>query len=127
MAATLLDGKVTLESFTDEQVNRPEARRLMRKVRRYRIEDSRTFAGTVGYNDITVRTARGEFKMHVDKTPGSPAWPMSEEERDEKFLDCAGRVLGAGEARGLLDLLLKSRSLADVGLLVRATVPRTKP
>jgi 2-methylcitrate dehydratase PrpD len=127
VAATLLDGKVTLESFTDEQVNRPEARRLMRKVRRYRIEDSRTFAGTVGYNDITVRTARGEFKMHVDKTPGSPAWPMSEAERDEKFLDCAGRVLGAGEARGLLDLLLKSRSLADVGLLVRATVPRTKP
>ncbi|MBM4312692.1 MAG: MmgE/PrpD family protein [Deltaproteobacteria bacterium] len=126
-AATLLDGKVTLESFTDEQVNRPEVRRLMQKVRRYRIEDSRTFAGTVGYNDITVRTARGEFKMHVDKTPGSPVWPVSEAERDEKFLDSAGRVLGAGEARELLDLLLKSRSLDDVGPMVRSTVPRTNP
>lgn len=126
-AATLLDGKVTLESFTDEMVNRPEVRRLMQKVRRYRIEDSRTFAGTVGYNDLTVRTTRGEFKMHVDKTPGSPVWPVSEGERDEKFLDCAGRVLGGAAARELLDLLLNCRALADVGPLVRATVPRTNP
>lgn len=126
-AATLLDGKVTLESFTDEKVNRPEVRRLMQKVRRYRIEDSRTFAGTVGYNDLTVRTTRGEFKMHVDKTPGSPVWPVSEAERDEKFLDCAGRVLSGTEARELLDLLLKCRSLPDVGPLVRSTVLRTDP
>ncbi len=126
-AATLLDGKVTLESFTDEKVNRPEVRRLMQKVRRYRIEDSRTFAGTIGYNDLSVRTTRGEFKMHVDRTPGSPVWPVSEAERDEKFLDCAGRVLGGAQARELLDLLLKCRSFADVGPLVRATVPRTNP
>ena len=126
-AATLLDGKVTLESFTDEMVNRPDVRRLMQKVRRYRIEDSRTFSGTVGYNDLTVRTTRGEFKMHVDKTPGSPAWPVSSDERDEKFLDCAGRVLSGAEARTLLDLLLNCRSLADVGPLVRATAPRMNP
>ena len=126
-AATLLDGKVTLESFTDEMVNRPEVRRLMQKVQRYRIEDSRTFAGTVGYNDIMVRTRRGEFKMHVDKTPGSPVWPVSAEERDEKFLDCAGRVLSGAEARKLLDLLLNCQSLADVGLLAQATVPRVNP
>jgi 2-methylcitrate dehydratase PrpD len=126
-AATLLDGRVTLESFTDEKVNRPEVRRLMQKVRRYRIEDSRTFAGTVGYNDITVRTTRGEFKMHVDKTPGSPVWPVSEAERDEKFLDCAGRVLGGTESGELLDQLLNCRSLADVGPLVRSTVTRTNP
>ena len=106
-------------------VNRPEIRSLMQKIRRYRIEDSRTFAGTVGYNDLTVRTTRGEFKMHVDKTPGSPVWPVSEGERDAKFLDCAGRVLSAAETRTLLDLLLKCRSIADVGPLVRATVPRT--
>jgi len=123
-AATLLDGKVTLESFTDERVNRPDVRRLMQKVKRYRIEDSRTFAGTVGYNDLMVRTGRGEFRMHVDKTPGSPAWPVSDRERDEKFLDCAGRVLSHAEARGLLDLLLTCRTLADITPLVQATVPQ---
>jgi len=108
-------------------VNRPDVRRLMQKVRRYRIEDSRTFSGTIGYNDLTIRTTRGEFKMHVDKTPGSPAWPVSSDERDEKFLDCAGRVLSGAEARTLLDMLLNCRSLADVGPLVRATAPRMNP
>ncbi|MBU2053933.1 MAG: MmgE/PrpD family protein [Proteobacteria bacterium] len=122
-AATLLDGKVTLESFTDEMVNRPEVRRLMQKVRRYPIDDSRTFAGTVGYNDLTVKTARGEFKLHVDKTPGSPVWPVSAAERDEKFLDCAGRVLSGEEARRLLEMLLNCQSLTDVGVLARATAP----
>ena len=78
----------------------------------------------MGYNDLTVRTARGEFKMHVDRTPGSPVWPVSAEERDEKFLDCAGRVLSGAAARKLLDLLMKCQSLADVGPLVRATAPR---
>ncbi len=122
-AATLLDGKLTLQSFTDAMVNRPQVRDLLQKVRRYRIDDSRTFSGTVGYNDIMIRTPRGEFRMHVDRTPGSPAWPMSAAERDEKFLDCAGRVLGNTEALALLDLALNSQSLADVGELSRAAVP----
>ena len=104
-------------------VNRPEIRRLMQRVRRYPIDDSRTFAGTVGYNDLTVKTAQGEFKLHVDKTPGSPVWPVSAAERDGKFLDCAGSLLTGEEARYLLELLLNCRSLADVGVVARATAP----
>jgi hypothetical protein len=65
--------------------------------------------------------------MHVDKTPGSPVWPVGPDERDAKFLDCAGRVLSAAEAHALLEMLLNCRSLADVGPLVRATVPRKNP
>ena len=61
--------------------------------------------------------------MRVDRTPGSPAWPVSAAERDEKFLDCAGHVLGSAGARGLLDLALNTQSLADVAVLSRATVP----
>ena len=122
-AATLLDGKVTMETFTDAMVNRPQVRSLMQKVRRYRIEDSRIFSGTIGYNDITIRTRRGEFRMRVDRTPGSPAWPVSAAERDEKFLDCAGQVLGNTGAQALLDLAMNTQSLANVAALSRATVP----
>lgn len=121
-AATLLDGRIRLETFTEAMVNRPEVRSLMQKVKRYRVEDTRTFSGTTGYNDITIRTPRGEFSMHIDRTPGSPAWPVSAAERDEKFLDCAGPVLGNAEARSLLDLALDTRSLGDVGFLSRASV-----
>lgn len=121
-AAIVLDGKITMETFTDTMVNRPEVRKLMQKVKRYRIDIPGTFSGTIGYNDLTVKTTRGEFKTHIDRLPGSPAWPISAVDRNEKFLDCAGRLLGEQGARALLDLALNCQSLEDVSTLARATV-----
>ena len=122
-AATVLDGKVGIDTFTDVMVQRPEVRALLAKVRRYRIEDSKMYSGAVGYNDVTVRTTQGEYKRRENRAPGSPDWPMTESERDEKFLDCAGRVLGGVGARRVLDLATGTRSLANVADLARATVP----
>jgi 2-methylcitrate dehydratase PrpD len=122
-AATVLDGKVGIDTFTDVMVQRPEVRALMKRTRRYRIEDSKMYSGAVGYNDVTVRTSRGEFKRRENRAPGSHDWPISPAERDEKFLDCAGRVLGAVGARRVLDLAISARSLANVAELARAMVP----
>ena len=122
-AATVLDRRIGLETFTDVMVQRPQVRALLAKVKRLRIPDDKIYSGTTGYNDIRVQTSRGAFTRHIDKTPGSPAWPMSPAERDEKFLDCAGRVLGDKSARALLDLAHGCDSLADVGALARASVP----
>ncbi|MCC6533061.1 MAG: MmgE/PrpD family protein [Burkholderiales bacterium] len=122
-AATLADGKVGIDTFTDVMVNRPEIRALMAKVKRYRIPDSKMYTGAVGYNDVMVRTTRGEYRMREDRAPGSPAWPMSAAERDEKFLDCAGRVLGGVGARRSLELAIGARHLAAVAQLARALVP----
>jgi 2-methylcitrate dehydratase PrpD len=124
-AATVLDGRLTLETFTDAMVQRPAARAMMAKARRYRIEDaSGVFSGVVGYNDVAIDTTRGRFEMRVDKVPGSPAAPMTREDRVEKFLDCAGRVLGEPGAQRLLALLERCRELPDARELVRATVPQ---
>jgi 2-methylcitrate dehydratase PrpD len=122
-AACLLDGKVGIDTFTDVMVNRPEVRALMKNVKRYRIQDSKMYSGAVGYNDVMVRTAQGEHRVREDRAPGSPAWPVSAAERDEKFLDCAGRVLGAVGARRVLDLAVGIRTLDDVAKLARAMVP----
>jgi 2-methylcitrate dehydratase PrpD len=122
-AATLLDGKVGIDTFTDVMVNRPEVRALMQKVKRYRIEDAKMYSGAVGYNDVLVRTTQGEYRVREDRAPGSPAWPVSADERDEKFLDCAGRVLGDVGARRVLALAIGIRNLANVAELARAMVP----
>ncbi len=122
-AACLLDGKVGIDTFTDVMVNRPEVRALMKKVKRYRIQDSGMYSGAVGYNDVMVRIGKGEYKVRENRSPGSPAWPMSAEERDEKFLDCAGRVLGDVGAKAVLELAVDARRLDDVAKLARAMVP----
>jgi hypothetical protein len=70
-----------------------------------------------------VRTTQGEYKRRENRAPGSPDWPITESERDRKFLDCAGRVLGAVGARRVLDLAIRARSLGNVADLARAMVP----
>ena len=122
-AATLLDGKLALESFTDPMVQRPPIRKLMSKVRRYRIEDTKVYSGVVGYTDVAIATTRGKFSARVDHAPGSPEWPMTDVEHDEKFLDCAGRVLGEPGAQHLLGLLRQFATIPNIKSLIAATVP----
>ncbi len=122
-AAVLLDGKLTMETFTDAMVQRPAIRELMPKVERLYIPHEKTFSGTTGYNDIEIETTRGTFKLHIDRVPGSPAWPMTPADREEKFLDCAGRVLGSAGAKKLFETAERCAQLATIHELTRATVP----
>ncbi len=127
-AAVLLDGKITMESFTDAMVQRAEIRALMPKVERFYIPSEKTFSGITGYNDIEIVTTRGTFKLHIDRVPGSPAWPMTSADREEKFLDCAGRVLGSAGAKQLFETAERCGQLANIAELTRATVPSpTRP
>ncbi|MEQ1776098.1 MAG: MmgE/PrpD family protein [Burkholderiales bacterium] len=122
-AAALLDGKLTMETFTDAMVQRPEIRAVMPKVERFYIPDEKFYSGVTGYNDIEIVTTRGVFKLHIDRVPGSPAWPMTPADRAEKFLDCAGRVLGSGGAKKLFDVAERTGQLTSITELTRATVP----
>ncbi len=122
-AAVLLDGKITMESFTDAMVQRAEIRALMLKVERFYIPSEKTFSGITGYNDIEIVTTRGVFKLHIDRVPGSPVWPMTSADREEKFLDCAGRVLGSAGAKQLFETAERCGQLANIAELTRATVP----
>jgi len=123
IAATLLDRKLTFDTFTDAAVNRPQARALMEKVQRYRVADDKVYSGTVGYTDIEISTRRGTNYLRVDKGPGSPAWPMSIADHEEKFLDCASRALSTAQARGLLDIARNCEKLADIRTLTLAMNP----
>jgi len=126
-AAALLDHSLALETFSDAMVQRPQARELMRKVRRYAIADDKLYSGISGYNDLAVRTPRGNFELRIDRVPGSPAWPMTERDRAAKFMDCAARVLGAAGAERLFGLARRARSLPDIRELAQATVPAGQP
>jgi 2-methylcitrate dehydratase PrpD len=122
-AALFLDGKLTLETFTDPMVMRPEVRAFMPKVKRSRIAAEGTYSGVVGYSDVTITTGRGTFKTRVEHAPGSPEAPMTASDRVEKFMDCAGRVLGERGARGLLDQLTKLETVENVARIIGSTSP----
>jgi 2-methylcitrate dehydratase PrpD len=104
-------------------VQRPQIRAFMPKVERFYIPSEKTFSGTTGYTEIEIETQRGTFKLKIDKVPGSPEWPMTPADRAEKFLDCAGLVLGSANAKKLLDLSERCGQLESITELTRATVP----
>jgi 2-methylcitrate dehydratase PrpD len=125
-AAVLLDGRLAMETFTDDMVQRPAAQALIAKVKRERIESKGIFSGVTGYTDIAVETARGTFSSREENTPGSPQWKMTPAESEEKYTDCARRALGTERAAALLQSLNGMAALADVRELVRAAVPSAR-
>lgn len=122
-AAILLDGPLRLATFTDAMVRRPEARRLMKKVRRIHIPDEKFYSGMTGHNDVIVTTKTDRFEVRADRVPGSRGWPLSTKDRDDKFLDCAATALDEAAAGALLAELKVMRFLGNVGKLTKATAP----
>jgi 2-methylcitrate dehydratase PrpD len=127
VAAALIDGQITLDSFTDDQVQRPAIRSLMDRIKvaedpRCRPEDSasrRISAGTGGFVELVMRVGGAEETVTVADTPGSPARPMSWAEIEAKFAGCL-RVGGYDPAGGaeVFRQLRTLESVADVHALL---------
>jgi 2-methylcitrate dehydratase PrpD len=123
IAAALLDGPITLGTFTDAMVQRPAVQALMKKVRRFRLPDAKIYSGIAGHNDISVTTPRGSFALRAERVPGSPAWPMTAPDRAVKFIDCAEPMLGKPGAEHLLERIKHCVELSDIRELTIVTVP----
>jgi 2-methylcitrate dehydratase PrpD len=122
IAAALLDGKIGLSSFTDEAINRPEVRKLMK-----RVSASESDGGMLPrFATITVGLRSGEvISERVDTLHGSPSSPLSATEFLEKIEDCLS--WGGSSIRG--DAVMNAVSIIvklDVGSLVAALMVPTR-
>ena len=127
IAAAVVDHAVTLETFTDGMVQRPEARSLTAKVRRYRVDDTRLYSSKFGYTDVAIDTKRGRFSLRAERVSGSPEWPMTVKERKAKFMDCAGRALGNDGALRIYKLLAESDRQTTVSQIMNAACMNDQP
>ena len=111
LAAGVLDGGYTLWTFTDDAVNRPQVRALLPKMTE--VEDPRCLgddpnearrsAGTRGFVEVEARTLDDRTaKVRVDLAPGNPLRPLTWEDIEAKFADCAA---SAGLEQGVADRL----------------------
>ncbi|WP_018303333.1 MmgE/PrpD family protein [Wenxinia marina] len=122
-AAALVDGRVTLASFEDAAVRRPEVQALMTRVRRVPMPGEGSFSGVVGWTDVAIDTVRGRFEVRVDHTPGSPEAPMTEADRSDKFRGCVTGRLGAAGAERLFAALGRLDRMSDVAALAALMEP----
>jgi len=117
VAAALLDGEVKLDSFEDAAVRRSPAQELLRRVEMH--EDSTESTAVDGFADVTIVLRDGRrLQRRVDEPRGSALLPLSPEELDGKYRDCAGRVLGHEDTARTLEMIHSIEDLPSISTLM---------
>lgn len=126
MAAALVDGNISLATFSEERVRDPRIRETRAKVRLIypdlplfpgltASEPGRQYTG----NPVTVRLKDGRsYTARVDVLRGDPALPLTDNELATKFTDCAHLVLSPEAAQPTLRLLLHLEEVPNVRQLM---------
>jgi 2-methylcitrate dehydratase PrpD len=109
IARALTDGKVMLETFTDEAVRDRQVLLLLERIEMK--VDPRLQSGSDGSRPatVTMKLKNGQTHTLPEKFPkGSPQVPMTPDELLEKFRACT---------RGVINESSRERALAFVGTL----------
>jgi 2-methylcitrate dehydratase PrpD len=94
LAAMLLDGRVDLDSFSDEYCNAPRMRESLDKVRVNAHTEWGNDEASRRRTPVTITMRNGQsFTKTVEKVRGSPGNPMTRDELVGKYRSCASRVL----------------------------------
>ena len=117
-AVALLDGKVGVESFSDERRFAPDVEALLARTHVNLRKDIPSDISTT-YTVVRVRTEDGRaFEARCDVPSGFPGVPLSREERVAKFYDCIGETLPAAASERLLSDIERLEDLPGVASIM---------
>jgi 2-methylcitrate dehydratase PrpD len=118
----LLDGKIGLNNFTDEQVNQPAIKELSSRtkcVECYPMAVMGADASGLNPQSVTIKMADGrEYFRETPIIGGMPVTPMTPEEIENKFKDCALPVLDNMATEKALEMLRNLSQLGNVRQLM---------
>jgi 2-methylcitrate dehydratase len=119
VAAALLDGRMTLQSFGAKRLHDPAMRDLMKKIR---VVQQPEFVGCYPKTmptRITVRTDVGKTYMkQVDVPVGHPSNPMSDRDLEAKFRRLAAGRLNRPRIDRLIEFVWKLDRAKDISKLM---------
>ncbi|MPZ42188.1 MAG: hypothetical protein GEV05_02055 [Betaproteobacteria bacterium] len=119
VAVTLIDGAAGLEQFGGRRIAATRVAEMRSRIE-LRGDDRLPPEGA----RILLRLLDGRVVEHsVRCARGHPARPLSDGELSDKFRSLAAELLATDQAERLLALAWNARALADIGALVRASVP----
>jgi len=126
MAAGMLDGRIGLDTFSDEMVRRPEALALgeLVQVREDPAIAVRHSPFDEGHVEVRVELADGNrLTRRIERPLGSPDLPMPRQQLEAKFRDCAAASLPGPGVERALAALNRLEELQDVAELVSLLTP----
>ena len=114
----LLDGEVSMDSFSDERLRSNDVLSLLPRVH-FEPDDAIPAELERMHTTVTVVLKDGrKMSQHVEKLSGWMGTPLTPEQQRNKFFSCARHVLEDGAAQRMLALVEKFESLAEVGELM---------
>lgn len=109
-AAALLDGRVGIDSFTDQRRFAADMEETLHKIRVEPVEQA------PGVVTVTAHLKDGSTVSETCRSfKGSAANPMSREERMDKVWDCVGRALSTPDAERVIGLVENLENVPDIG------------
>jgi 2-methylcitrate dehydratase PrpD len=113
-AIALLDGEVTIDSFTNERRFAPDVEALLPRVT-LRIDDAIPADFDAMHAVVTVGLKNGShYSKKVEKLSGWIGFSLTREQRLKKFHSCATRVLSKSAAEHVVELIEKLEQLSDI-------------
>jgi len=115
LAAMLLDGRVDLDSFSDEYCNSPRMRAALDKVQVNAHHEWADDAASRRNAPVTISMKDGRKLVNVvEKVRGSPGNPMTRDEFLGKYRGCASRVLNGERLERSISALENLEKVATV-------------
>lgn len=118
LAIAILRRKVGIDEFRDDVVRSAEVQDMMKRC--HHVVDEEIDARGFQHMDtrVTIRLKDGTVVERVETAAtGHPSKPMSREQLEAKFLECAGLAIGTEQARQAVDAIWALEDLSDVAQL----------
>jgi 2-methylcitrate dehydratase PrpD len=118
LAIAILRGKVGIEEFRDDVVRSPEVQAMMKRC--HHVVDEEIDARGFQHMDtrITIRLKDGRVVERLESfATGHPRKPMTREQLEAKFFECAGLALEEDDARTAAKMIWALEDLEHVGKL----------
>jgi 2-methylcitrate dehydratase PrpD len=115
VARALIDGKVGIDTFTESAVRDPNVLKLAERVRMNL--DTNLKKSDLGGRPcrVTVHLNNGKtYSREAEHAKGSPEFPMTEAELNEKYFECAKHAIPAASAQQALDHIQKLETLTSI-------------
>jgi 2-methylcitrate dehydratase PrpD len=121
VSVALLDRTVGLAQFADERVRRPDVKALMPKVRMFvHPEQTTRECLPTRFSEVTITLKDGRtLSKRVAQAKGQPRNPLTADELEAKFRDCAARVLPPERVVSVLSAVRSLETVPDVGEVAR--------
>lgn len=120
LARAYIDGKILLDTFTDDAIRDPQVCKLAEKVEIVVDPEIRETNEGGHPSEVTLKLKDGRIFSHrQDSAKGSSLYPMTPEELKEKFLACANRALDRESAKMVFSIINHLKDLDHMEALCR--------